>query len=238
MDGILQTILREIRESWKLYAIGGGALFLRLLLAIPLAWWRSLVKKFYQALASTVSKRELAREKAEEWIRASSDFLESIALAVGVVVAIVNPFVIQAFLIPSGSMIPTLQVGDRIMADKFVYHIRDPQRGEVIVFRAPPQADIQERNFVKRVIGLPGEVVEVRGGKVFINGKPLKEPYIYEPPYYEFGPYKVPPNSYFVMGDNRNDSNDSHAWGPLSRDRITGRALFIWWPISRWRVIR
>lgn len=76
------------------------------------------------------------REKAEEWLRSSSDFFESIALAVGVVVAIVNPFVIQAFLIPSGSMIPTLKVGDRIMADKFVYHIRDPQRGEVIVFRA------------------------------------------------------------------------------------------------------
>lgn len=238
MDGLLQTILREIKESWKLYAIGGGALFLRLLFALPFAWWRSALKKIYEAFAYTVTKKEKVREKAEEWLRSSSDFFESIALAVGVVVAIVNPFVIQAFLIPSGSMIPTLKVGDRIMADKFVYHIRDPQRGEVIVFRAPPQADPEQRNFVKRVIGLPGETIEVKDGKVFINGKPLSEPYIYEPPFYQFGPYKVPPNSYFVMGDNRNDSNDSHVWGPLPRGRITGKALFIWWPINRWRVIR
>ncbi|MGB9607813.1 MAG: S26 family signal peptidase, partial [bacterium] len=123
MDGLLQTILREIKESWKLYAIGGGALFLRLLFALPFAWWRSALKKIYEAFAYTVTKKEKVREKAEEWLRSSSDFFESIALAVGVVVAIVNPFVIQAFLIPSGSMIPTLKVGDRIMADKFVYHI-------------------------------------------------------------------------------------------------------------------
>lgn len=238
MDGIFQTILREIRESWKLYAIGGGALFLRLLLAIPLAWWRNFVSKIYQGIAYAFTQKAVARQKAEEWVRGSADFLESIALAVGVVVAVVNPFIIQAFLIPSGSMIPTLQVGDRIMADKFIYYIRDPQRGEVVVFRAPPEADPQERNFVKRVIGLPGDVVEVRDGKVFVNGTPLNEPYIYEPPYYQFGPYKVPQGHYFVMGDNRNDSNDSHIWGPLSRDRITGRALFIWWPVKRWGIVR
>lgn len=238
MDGILSTILREIRESWKLYAIGGGALFLRLLLAIPLAWWRSFVRKIYFGVAFAFSRKEIARQKAEDWFRGSADFLESIALAVGVVVAVVNPFIIQAFLIPSGSMIPTLQVGDRIMADKFIYYIRDPQRGEVVVFRAPPQADTLQRNFVKRLIGLPGDVVEVRDGEVFVNGQPLKEPYIYEPPYYQFGPYKVPPGHYFVMGDNRNDSNDSHIWGPLARDRITGRALFIWWPVKRWGIVR
>ncbi len=238
MDGVLQTILREIRESWKLYAIGGGALFLRLLLAIPLSWWRSFISKIYQGLALAFTRKKVAQQKAEAWLRGSADFLESIALAVGVVVAIVNPFIIQAFLIPSGSMIPTLQIGDRIMADKFVYYIRDPQRGEVIVFRAPPQADTLQRNFVKRIIGLPGDVVEVRDGVVLINGKPLEEPYIYEPPYYQFGPYKVPENHYFVMGDNRNDSSDSHIWGPLPRERITGRALFTWWPVNRWGIIR
>ncbi|MBC7326887.1 signal peptidase I [bacterium] len=205
---------------------------------IPLAWWRNFVHKFYYGLAVAFARKEIAKEKAQEWLKGSGDFLESIALAVGVVVAVVNPFVIQAFLIPSSSMIPTLQVGDRIMADKFVYYIRDPQRGEVIVFRAPPQADTLQRNFVKRVIGLPGDVIEVKDGRVYVNGKPLKEPYIYEPPYYQFGPYKVPKGYYFVMGDNRNDSSDSHIWGPLSRKRITGRALFIWWPVRRWGIVR
>jgi len=238
MDGIFQTILREIRESWKLYAIGGGAIFLRLLLAIPISWWQNFLRKLYQGLAFAFARREAARQKAEEWLRGSADFLESIALAVGVVVAVVNPFIIQAFLIPSGSMIPTLQIGDRIMADKFLYYARNPKRGEVIVFRAPPQADPQQRNFVKRVIGLPGDIVEIKDGEVFLNGKPLKEPYIYEPPYYQFGPYKVPKNHYFVMGDNRNDSSDSHIWGPLSEDRITGRVLFIWWPLQRWGIVR
>lgn len=238
MDGIFQTILREVRESWKLYAIGGTALFLRLLLTIHLAWWRSFLNKLYQGLASLFTRKGERLRKAEDWFRGSADFLESIALAVGVVVAIVNPFIIQAFLIPSGSMIPTLQVGDRIMADKFIYYMREPQRGEVIVFRAPPQADVLQRNFVKRVIGLPGDTVEVKDGKVFVNGKPLEEPYIYEPPLYQFGPYKVPKNHYFVMGDNRNDSSDSHIWGPLPRNRITGRALFIWWPVRRWGIVR
>lgn len=234
----LADILREIREAWKLYAIGAGALALRGLMAIGLPSWQRFIDGFFRAFASITARKEAVLEKARQWKYSTADFLESIALAVAVVVVVVNPFIIQAFLIPSASMVPTLQEGDRIMADKFVYHIRDPKRGEIIVFRAPPNADPAQRNFIKRVIGLPGDVVEVRDNQVFVNGKPLNEPYIYEEPYYEFGPYKVPPHHYFVMGDNRNDSSDSHVWGPLSRDRITGKALFIWWPPRRWKWIR
>jgi signal peptidase I len=142
----------------------------------------------------------------------------------------------QCYLIPSASMKPTLQIDDRLFVDKISYHISNPRRGDIIVF-TPPETVIQEEQsrdaYVKRVVGLPGEKVEVKNGIVYVNDQPLTEHYIAEPPEYILEPAIVPPNSYLVLGDNRNRSYDSHAWGFISRDRIIGKAVVRFWPPYR-----
>jgi signal peptidase I len=142
----------------------------------------------------------------------------------------------QCYLIPSGSMKPTIQVNDRLFVDKISYHLINPQRGEIVVF-IPPQEVVKQENsqdpYVKRVIGLPGEKVEVKNGQVYIDNQPLPENYIADKPEYTWGPEIVPLNSYLVLGDNRNYSYDSHVWGFVERDRIIGRAVIRFWPPQR-----
>lgn len=123
--------------------------------------------------------------------------------------------------------VPFVDPGD----DPTRYLFRGPKRGDVIVFRSPtvPEGS-PERDFIKRIIGLPGETVEVRDCTVFIDGLPLDEPYIKEPPRYTHGPETVPPDHYFVFGDNRNNSSDSKNWGPLPKENIIGQAWLIYWP--------
>lgn len=142
-------------------------------------------------------------------------------------------FVIEARVIPTGSMLPTIQLQDRVLVNKFIYRFRLPQRFEVIVFEPPPETK-QHDDFIKRVIGLPGETVEINKGKVYINGQPLDEPYLQERPNYRFGPVVVPPNALFVMGDNRNHSFDSHLWeGWLTINHVKGKGFYTYWPLSR-----
>ena len=118
-------------------------------------------------------------------------------------------------------------------ADPTRYIFRGPRRGDVIVFRAPEQVPGQpERDFIKRIIGLPGESVSVHDCTVFINGKPLNEPYILERPNYDYPATTVPPGQYFVLGDNRNNSSDSHAWGMLPKENIIGQGWLIYWPFK------
>jgi signal peptidase I len=304
----------------------------------------------------------------KQWADSTSEFLESALVALVLVFLVLRPFVVQAFYIPSESMLPTLRPGDRILVNKFVYRFREPRRGEIIVFHAPPRASGGDRtDFIKRLIGRPGDVVEVvpdivmvdgkpavqllaremsgassnflnaephglpigrdavirvegqlvkedndvrvvvsphpeieyRGGDVYVdgeprlqlrtsrmyeavadltrvggspelegtviaapnsdlpllvvvkgrevslrpghvtvNGQPLKEPYLAQTPRYAMPPVTVPAGEYFVMGDNRNDSNDSHAWGPLDADRVIGKAMFIFWPLTRIGLVR
>lgn len=156
----------------------------------------------------------------------------------------IRTFVAEARYIPSKSMVPTLQVDDRLIVDKVSYHFRDPQRGDIIVFMPPDEASVvctgpqapQQHNkdaYIKRIIGLPGDTVEVKQGQVFINGNPLKEGYVAEVPDYQYGPRTVPQNSYLVLGDNRNNSCDSHYWGFVPRDNIIGRAIVRFWPLNR-----
>lgn len=176
------------------------------------------------------------------------EIIDSFIMAGILVFFIIRPFIVQAFYIPSDSMLPTLQRGDRILVNKFVYRFKSPQRGDVIVFPAPPQAlsnsdysvgnSSSKKDFIKRLIGLPNDTIEVQGGAVYINGKKTKENYIMDPPMYEYGPFKVPPGKLFVMGDNRNNSNDSHFWGPLAEERVLGKAMVIFWPPKRVRIIR
>lgn len=150
---------------------------------------------------------------------------------------LIRVFVAEPRYIPSDSMIPTLEIGDRLVIEKVSYHFHPPTPGDIIVFAPPSQLQRQgySRNqaFIKRVIAQPGQTVEVREGKVYVDAQPLNEDYIAEPPNYRWGPKQVPPQQYFVMGDNRNDSNDSHIWGFLPQDNIIGRAVFRFWPWER-----
>jgi signal peptidase I len=178
------------------------------------------------------------------------EYVEAIAIAI-LLALVIRTFVVQAFTIPSGSMMDTLLVGDYILVNKFLYGpelpftdrhlpgLRNPQRGDIIVFKYPQD---EKRDFIKRIVGVPGDTVQVRGAQVFINGRPLNEPYVKGPPArahvgapsycgyaYACEPTVVPPDSYFVMGDNRDNSQDSRYWGFVKRDKIKGKAFLIYW---------
>jgi signal peptidase I len=144
---------------------------------------------------------------------------------------VIITFVVQAFYIPSGSMEPTLMIDDRILVAKFVYRFESPHRGDVIVFRYPLNP---QRDFVKRVIGLPGDHVQLRNGVVYVDGRALSEKgYTIKPDYGNYGPVAVPAGDYFVLGDNRNNSEDSRFFGYVPRANIIGKAVFIYWPPAR-----
>ena len=143
----------------------------------------------------------------------------------------------QCYWIASGSMEPTLAVNDRLLVDKVSYRLTNPQRGEIVFFLPPQQANESKKSsitYVKRIVGLPGEKVEIKGGGVYINNLPLSENYLAEQPNYVWGPQTIPPDSYLVLGDNRNQSYDGHYWGFISRDRLVGRAVMRFWPPQRW----
>jgi signal peptidase I len=144
---------------------------------------------------------------------------------------VIITFVVQAFYIPSGSMEPTLMIDDRILVAKFAYRLGSPHRGDVIVFRYPLNP---QRDFVKRVMGLPGDRVRLRDGVVYIGNQALSEKsYTIKPDFGNYGPVTVPPNHYFVLGDNRNNSEDSRFFGYVPRGNIIGKAVFIYWPPAR-----
>ena len=158
-----------------------------------------------------------------------------------VLAVVVRTYVAQMFYIPSGSMLPTLQVGDRIVVDKLSYHLHSVHRGDIVVFRRPPLEVVDYSDLVKRVIGLPGDAISLSDGSVEINGQPLAEPWLPKPapptepsPLAEgFSlqhPYRVPPGEYFVMGDNRTNSEDSRYFGPIPKSLIVGKMVLRVWP--------
>lgn len=159
-------------------------------------------------------------------------------LAIALVIAVfLRIFVAEPRFIPSNSMEPTLHIGDRLLVDKISTRLHPPHVGDIVVFEPPPQ--LQEygyrgdQAFIKRVIATPGETVTVSDSHVIVDGQLLSEDYILEPPDYLMGSITVPPGGLFVMGDNRNDSNDSHVWGILPADNVIGIARFRFWPLPR-----
>lgn len=136
----------------------------------------------------------------------------------------------EAREVPTPSMEPTILVGDRIWTDKLFLRFSQIERGDIIVFNPPFPSDAP---YIKRVIGLPGETISIHDGKVWVNGAPLTEPYLAEPPAYLYGPVTVPAGKYLVLGDNRNHSNDGHVWGLLDARQIKARAVFRYWPPNR-----
>ncbi len=185
-------------------------------------------------------------------IRVVVDWIVTIVGAVAIVL-LVKAYVVNPYRIPSSSMEPTLhcaqpasgceaRFSDRVLANRFIYHLRDPQRGEIVVFETPDAARLKcgaGGTFVKRVIGLPGETVEVKlergDGYVFVNGRKLDESYIGEGRRSgeEFGPVKVPADGYFMMGDNRAQSCDSREWGSVPRGNLIGKVFATYWPPNR-----
>ena len=141
---------------------------------------------------------------------------------------IVNSLV-GRYRIDGNSMNPTLLNGEYLIISNFAYQLDEPQRGDILVFRHP-RSDL---NLIKRVIGLPGDTIEVQNGAVSVNGVALTEPYIEAPPTYSSS-WVVPEGQFFVLGDNRNNSSDSHAWGFLPEENILGKALLVYWPPSKW----
>lgn len=200
-------------------------------------------------IKKVVGKKIKILKKIQEWVNTF--------LIAGGAALFIMYFFIQAFKIPSGSMMNTLQPGDHIFVCKFMYGtrvpftdiliwpVREPERKEIIVFRYPLD---RKTDFIKRCIGLPGETIQIINKKVYINGELLEEPYVvhYDPqiipgeisPRDNYGPVKIDQDCYFVMGDNRDASLDSRFWGFLNKNDLKGKPLFIYWPPNRWRVIK
>jgi signal peptidase I len=141
---------------------------------------------------------------------------------------------IGSFKVYGTSMLPTVEEGEYIMVSKAAYFFGQPQRGDIIVFDSPqdPKSDL-----IKRIIGLPGDTIEIRDNKVTVNGTTLNEPYILQTPNYLLLPEEIPPDHYFVLGDNRNNSSDSHRGWTVPRQNIVGKAWITYWPPYRWRLI-
>ena len=181
-------------------------------------------------LESQTESQVPVQEKTN-WKQFVFDLLETVGLAV-VLFLIINTLSARV-RVDGFSMLPTLQDGEFVLVNKLAYHTGTPVRGDIIVFQS-----ITEKNLdlIKRVIGLPGDQIVIGGGRVSINGQTLDEPYIAAAPNYS-GRWKVPDGYLFVLGDNRNDSSDSHAWGFLPTQNVIGKALLIYWPPNKWAMV-
>ena len=157
-----------------------------------------------------------------------------ITIAMAVVIFFILQSTVSNFVIVETCMEPNFVEDERILVNKVIYRFGEPERGDVIILHPPLNP---ETLFIKRVVGLPGETVEVKDGTVYINGKKLDEPYIKEPPRYTMSETKIPQNEYFVLGDNRNNANDSHNGWTVPRQSIIGKAWLSVWPISEWELI-
>jgi signal peptidase I len=191
--------------------------------------------------------RAKAGKKARRAKTVLREYAEAVAVAI-VLAFFIRAFVVQAFVVPSGSMKDTLLVGDYVVVNKFIYRFTSPSRGDVVVFKHPLQDNetsvgkwvketfelvvyrkrVVRRDYVKRVIGVPGDIVMGRSGGVYVNGEPLASE-CSSGKVVEFGPYKVPEDSYFVLGDNRDVSRDSRDWGYVPRRLIKGKVLIVYW---------
>lgn len=158
-----------------------------------------------------------------------------ITLTLALAMFLVLQLTIQSSVVVGSSMQPNLQDGQRLVVSKAAYFLSTPQRGDVVIFRSPGNTRTE---FIKRVIGLPGDTVAVQDGTVLVNGKALDEPYIASQPRYTLNPQTVPDDSYFVLGDNRNNSNDSHMGWTVPRQNIVGKGWLSIWPPADWGTIK
>ncbi len=192
------------------------------------------------------------KAKYKTWYYWREEWVKPVIYAL-VIALFIRAFIAQPFKIPTSSMFPTFKPGDRIFVNKFIYGVRipftdirlpklrEPERGDIIVFRSP----IEKKYLVKRLIGKPGDVVEIKNQKVWINGKPAEIPAIKSVIYYNRGEYgkagrsvKVPPGCYYMLGDNSLNSVDSRYWGFAPAKNVAGKVFLIWWPLRRIRIVK
>jgi signal peptidase I len=189
---------------------------------------------YYREEKKPKSRRELRQERQRKKRKAGlRELVITIVIAFVLVFGLVRPFIVEAYRIPSESMVPTLEVGDRVLANKFVYRFWSPKRGDIVVFDSVDEGE--DQTLIKRVVGLEGDEIQVQGGVLYVNGEPQKEPYLNEDlPFVGFyGPTVVPKGNIFVMGDNRANSADSRVFGPLPLENLRGEAFIRFWPVSK-----
>lgn len=176
---------------------------------------------------------EAAKQPSSRQKSTLREFVETLLLTL-LIYVLVRSFLFENYRVVGRSMVPTLEDNQFLAVNKLGYRLHDPQRGDIIVFRDPRD---ESRKLIKRVIGLPGESVEVYEGQVYVNDQALTEAYIESPGHYSYPPTQVAEGEYFVLGDNRNNSSDSHNWGMLSKNLIAGKAWVSYWPPDLWGVL-
>ncbi len=165
--------------------------------------------------------------------RGAVEFLKTLVIAF-ILAQVIMTSVAQAFQVEQFSMEPNLLPYDRVLVNKFIYHFRPPRAGEIVVLRPPNEA---ARNYIKRVVAVDGQTVRIMNGRVYIDGRALREPYLSAATTGEYGPRRVPAHDIFVLGDNRGNSEDSRFFGFVPVRNIVGEAVFIYWPLGRIRVL-
>lgn len=153
-------------------------------------------------------------------------------IVIAALIALALQIAVQNYLVEGTSMLPTVRSGDRVLVNRLAYRVGSPRRGDIVVFRLP----WADTNLIKRIIGLPGDVVTIEPGQVDVNGRVLREPYIRNTENYTYGPSRVPSGAYFVLGDNRVVSSDSHIWGFLPARYLYGRVLVTYWPLGNFHL--
>ena len=215
----------------------------------------------FQTSSQETRRERRARRRIPRKSGGAIEFVVILLISFALVFGFVRPFVVEAFYIPSQSMVPTLKVQDRVLVNKFIYRFSEPQRGDIVVFQSveggplpPPQNPIEKairyfrvlfgaevpteaprEDLIKRVVGVPGDEIAVRGGRLFVNGEPQTEPYVNKkfPDRSTFARTTVPEGHYFMMGDNRANSRDSRFFGPVPKKNIEGEAFLRFWPLDR-----
>lgn len=189
-------------------------------------WWRFDLGKQGTWMTADEQTKPRARSAVREMV-------ETIIFTL-VIYVLVRTFVFENYRVVGHSMVPTLEDNQFLVVSKLDYRLHEPHRGDIIVFRDPRDPD---RKLIKRIVGLPGETVDVRNGQVFINERRLDEPYIPSLGRYNQPPVPIPGDQYYVLGDNRNNSSDSHNWGTLPEDKIVGKAWLSYWPPELWGLL-
>ncbi len=185
-------------------------------------------------IASLVYAIKLYREG--RLLQETVEMLKTIVLA-AILALIIRSHIVEAYQIPSSSMVPTLKIGDRLIVNKFIYQFKEPKNFDIVVFQPPPEVS-DDKIFIKRLIGLPGDIVEVRNSKLYLNGKLINESYLNGPMNYTMPPIRVPKDKLFVMGDNRNRSFDSHLWGMLPERNLLGKAVMRYYPFNHVGILK
>lgn len=193
----------------------------------------------YRAIKEKWAQKKDLIKQQNRWVYWLVELVELVVVA-GSAAMLIRTFVAMVSVVPTGSMIPTLMIGDRLIVDRVTYRFRDPVRGEIVVF----QSVVDDKDYVKRLVGMPGETIVISNGMVYANQKEVffagvniqqDDP---QSDIANMGPYVIPAGHYFMMGDNRNNSRDSRFWGTVPRRNIFGKALFTFWPFNRMQVLR